>query len=81
MWFFFNLSVEVLSWGLVVVLNQRTSGPVNTHLIPGIYSNTFILIHVYNPRAGAGHPLGTTFGIQKKFLVTLHNNCKFIFDV
>ena len=37
--------------------NQRTSGPVNAHLIagPGIYFNAFI--HVYSPRAGADNPL------------------------
>ena len=39
--------------------NQRTSGPVNAHLIagPGIYFNAFI--HVYSPRAGADNPLVT----------------------
>ena len=38
---------------------QRTSGPVNAHLIagPGIYFNAFI--HVYSPRAGADNPLVT----------------------
>ena len=29
-------------------INQRTSGPINAHLIPGIYPNTFINVHVYN---------------------------------
>ena len=40
-------------------INQRTSGPVNAHLTPGIYFNAFI--HVYSPRAGADNPLGTKF--------------------
>ena len=39
-------------------INQRTSGPVNTHLTPspGLYSNAFI--HVYSPRAGQTTPWG-----------------------
>ena len=41
----------------IMYLNQRTSGPVKAHLIPGpgIYFNAFI--HVYSPRAGADNPL------------------------
>ena len=39
---------------------QRTSG-VNAHLIHGIYSNTFIYVYLYSPRAGAEHLLGTKF--------------------
>ena len=41
-----------------IIVNQRTSGPVNAHLTPGpgIYFNAFI--HVYSPRAGADNPLG-----------------------
>ena len=35
-----------------------TSGPVNAHLIPGIFSNSFIHIHV---GAGTEYPLGTKF--------------------
>ena len=43
------------------ILNQRTSGPVNAHLIPGpgIYFNAFI--YVYSSRAGTDNPLGTKF--------------------
>ena len=46
--------------------NQRTSGPVNTHLTsgPGIYLNAFI--HVYRPRAGADNPLGTNVDVNRK---------------
>ena len=46
--------------------NQRTSGPVNAHLIPGpgIYFNAFI--HVYSPSAGADNPLGTNVDVNKK---------------
>ena len=46
--------------------NQRTSGPVNTHLTagPGIYSNAFI--HVYSPRAGADNPLGINVDVNRK---------------
>ena len=49
-------------------LNQRTSGPVNAHLIPGpgIYFNAFI--HVYSPRAGADNPLGTNVDVNRKSL-------------
>ena len=42
------------------ISNQRID-PVNAHLIPGKYSNTFILAHVYSSRAGVEHPLGTKF--------------------
>ena len=40
-------------------INQRTSGPVNAHLIagPGISFNAFI--HVYSPRTGAHNSLVT----------------------
>ena len=46
--------------------NQRTSGPVNAHLIPspGIYFNAFI--YVYSPRAGADNPLGTNVDVNRK---------------
>ena len=39
--------------------------------------NTFINVHVYSPRAGVEHPSGTKFSSQKKFFVTLPNNCRF----
>ena len=47
-------------------LNQRTSGPVKTHLTPGpgIYFNAFI--HVYSPRAGADNSLGTNVDFNRK---------------
>ena len=32
--------------------DKRTNGPVNAHLISGIYSNTFIHVHAYRIRAG-----------------------------
>ena len=46
--------------------NQRTSGPVNSHLTPGpgIYFNAFI--HVYSPRAGADNPLRTNVDVNRK---------------
>ena len=46
--------------------NQRTSGPVNTHLTPspGIYFNAFR--HVYSPTAGADKPLGTNVDVNRK---------------
>ena len=45
-------------------INQRTSGPVNSHLTPGpgIYFNAFI--YVYSTRAGADNPLGTKFNTK-----------------
>ena len=47
-------------------MNQRTSGPVNAHLIPGpgIYFNAFI--HVYSPRPVADNPLGTNVDVNRK---------------
>ena len=49
-----------------IIENQRTSGPVNTHLTPGpgIYFNAFI--HVYSPRAGADNSLGTNVDVNRK---------------
>ena len=44
--------------------NQRTSGPVNAHLTPGIYFNASI--HVYSPRSGADNPLGTNVDVNRK---------------
>ena len=44
-----------------VVSNQRTSGPVNVHLISCLYSNTYIDAFVYSQRAGAHQPLMTKF--------------------
>ena len=46
--------------------NQRTRGPVNTHLTPGpgIYFNAFI--HVYSHRAGADNLLGTNVDVNRK---------------
>ena len=43
--------------------NQRTSGPVNAHLKPGlgIYFNDFI-----QPRAGADNSLGINVDINRK---------------
>ena len=32
--------------------SQRISCPVNTHLIPGIFSNSFIGVYVYSPWQG-----------------------------
>ena len=60
--------------------NQRTSGPVNTHLTPGsgIYFNAFI--HVYSPRAGADNLLGTNVDVNRKplslcpFVASFKNN-------
>ena len=46
--------------------NQRTSGPVKAHLVPVMYWSTFVYMHVYSPRAGAEHPLGTKFFSHKK---------------
>ena len=45
---------------------QRTNGPVNSHLTPGpgIYFNAFI--HVYSPRAGADNLLGTNVDVNRK---------------
>ena len=62
-------------------INQRTSGPVNTHLIagPGIYFNAFI--HVYSPRAGADNPLVTNVDANRNpislcpFVAGLKKNC------
>ena len=58
-------------------INQRTSGPVNAHLIPGpgIYFNAFV--HVYSPRTGADNPLGDKCLPQRKALITLPICCKF----
>ena len=53
-------------------INQRTSGPVNTHLTPGTgtYFNAFI--HVYNSRAGADNPSGSNVDVNRKsFLLCL----------
>ena len=49
----------------ITVSNQRTSGPVNAHLIPGpgIYFNA---LHVYSPRAEADNPLGTNVDVNRK---------------
>ena len=51
---------------LTTTENQRTSGPVNTHLTPGpgIYFNAFI--YVYRPMAGADNPLGTNDDVNRK---------------
>ena len=51
---------------------QRTSGPVNAHLTPGpgVYFNA--CIHVYSPRAGADHPLGTNVDVNRKPLTPAH---------
>ena len=48
--------------------NQRTSGPVNSHLTPcpGIYCNAFI--HVYSPRAGTDNPFGINVDVNRKLL-------------
>ena len=62
-------------------INQRTSGPVNAHLIagPGIYFNAFI--HVYSPRAGADNPLVTNVDANRNpislcpFVAGLKKNC------
>ena len=35
--------------------NKRTSGPVDAHIIFGIYLNSAIHEHVYNPRTGEAH--------------------------
>ena len=50
----------------VILCNQKTSGPVNTHLTtgPGIYFNAFI--RVYSPRAGADNPFGTNVDVNRK---------------
>ena len=50
----------------ILNLNQRTSGPVNSHLTPGpgIYFNAFI--HVCSPRAGADNPLDTNVDVNRK---------------
>ena len=55
---------EVKGW--VTLTNQRTNGPVNTHLTPGpgIYFNAFI--HVYSPRAGADNPSGINGDVNRK---------------
>ena len=52
-----------------------TRGPVNANLklIHRIFSNTFMHVNVYSPRAGTEHPLGTKHCIQERFLVTLPN--------
>ena len=46
--------------------NQRTSGPVNAHLTPGlgIHFNAFII--VYSPMAGADNPLVTNVDVNRK---------------
>ena len=51
-----------------ILKKQRTSGPVNAHLTPGLclYFNAFI--HVYNPRAGTDNPLGTNVDVNRKSL-------------
>ena len=62
-------------------IDQRTSGPVNTHLTagPGIYFNAFI--HVYSPRAGADNPLVTNVDANRNpislcpFVAGLKKNC------
>ena len=56
---------------LATILNKRTSGPVNTHLILGIYSNTFIYVLVYVPRTGTEHTKGRHILFKTKCLVTL----------
>ena len=45
-------------------INQRTSGPVNTHLTPGPGIDFNAFIHAYSPRAGAYNPLGTKFNVD-----------------
>ena len=59
-----------MSW---LILNQRTSGPVNAHMTagPGIQFNAFI--HVYSPR----QPLGDKCWCQQKALITLPICCRF----
>ena len=49
-----------------IIENQKTSGPVNAHLKPGlgIYFNAFI--NVYSPRARADISLGTNVDINRK---------------
>ena len=51
-----------------VCIDQKTSGPVNAHLTPGlaIYFNAFV--HVCSPRAGADNPLGTNVDVNRKLL-------------
>ena len=39
-------------------INQRTSGTVNAHLIPDIYLNTFIHVHVISPMGRDRTPIG-----------------------
>ena len=43
-------------------LNQRTSGPVNTHLIPGIYLNTFKHDMYIAPVTNCDYSLGGVMG-------------------
>ena len=49
-----------------IIENQRTSGPVNTHLTLShvIYFNA--CIHVYSPRAGTANSLGTNVDVNRK---------------
>ena len=51
-------TLSFVSWQIMTYLYQRTSGPINAHLTPGlgIYFNAFI--HVYSTRAGADYPFG-----------------------
>ena len=51
-----------------IIENQRTSGPVNSHLTPGpgIYFNVYI--YVYSPRAGADNSLRTNVDVNRKAL-------------
>ena len=52
------MSTNKCKYNDIKLLNQRTSGPVNAHLIPGpgIYLNAFI--HVYTPGQGQTTPWG-----------------------
>ena len=61
--------------------NQRTSGPVNAHLIPGpgIYFNAFV--HVYSPRAGADNPFETKFDDNRKAFSLCPYVLEYLFEI
>ena len=61
-------------------MNQRTSGPVNAHLTPGLYLNA--VIHAYSPSAKTDNPLCTKFRCQQKLQVLKrYTNTFFKFDI
>ena len=57
--------------------NQRTNGPVNSHLRSASYTNKHLNIMVFNPSAGADEDLGP-FSFFR--IINILSNCQFPAD-